>query len=94
MGTLPLALGFWANELGGLIWIGVAITWICAIYDLMAKRPDLDGRHRAAWLLLIILFPIVGAVMYFVSRPTLPDEQERMLAAQAALRQQGTSTRP
>jgi hypothetical protein len=53
-------VGFWSLEVGGLLWIAVTIVWICGIADLMTKRPDLDGRHRAAWILIILLFPWSG----------------------------------
>ena len=78
-------VGFWSLELGGFLWIAVTIVWVCGIVDLM-RRPDLDGRRRAAWILLILLFPIVGTVVYFVVRPTLPEERERAIAAHQALR--------
>jgi hypothetical protein len=64
----------------------VTIVWICGIADLMTKRPDLDGRHRAAWILIILLFPLVGTLGYFFVRPTLPEERERMIAAQQSIR--------
>jgi hypothetical protein len=78
-------VGFWSLEVGGLLWIAVTIVWICGIVDLMTKRPDLDGRHRAAWILIILLFPLIGTLAYFFVRPTLPDERERMLAAKRSL---------
>jgi hypothetical protein len=82
-------VGFWNLELGGLLLIAVTIIWICGIADLMTKRPDLDGRHRAAWILIILLFPLVGTLAYFFVRPTLPAERERMIAAQQSLSRNG-----
>ena len=79
-------VGFWSLEVGGLLWIAVTIVWICGIADLMTKRPDLDGRHRAAWILIILLFPLVGTLGYFFVFPTLPEERERMIAAQQSIR--------
>jgi Phospholipase_D-nuclease N-terminal len=82
-------VGFWSLEVGGLLWIALTIVWICGIVDLMTKRPDLDGRHRAAWILIILLFPLIGTLAYFFVRPTLPDERERMLAATQSLKDTG-----
>jgi hypothetical protein len=82
-------VGFWNLEIGGLLLIAVTIVWICGIADLMTKRPDLDGRHRAAWILIILLFPVVGTLAYFFLRPTLPEERERMIAAQRSLESSG-----
>jgi hypothetical protein len=79
-------VGFWSLEVGGLLGIAVTIVWICGIVDLMTKRPDLDGRHRAAWILIILIFPLIGTLAYFFVRPTLPDELEPMLAAKQSLK--------
>jgi hypothetical protein len=81
----PIAVGVLSVELGGLIGVGVLIVWVCGLVDLMAKRPDLDGRHRAAWILIIVLFPVLGTLAYFVARPVLPAEREQMIAARQAI---------
>ncbi|HMC06984.1 MAG TPA: PLD nuclease N-terminal domain-containing protein [Solirubrobacterales bacterium] len=78
-------VGFWSLEAGGFLWIVVTIFWICGLVDVMTKRPDLDGRHRAAWLLIIVLFPVLGTLAYFFVRPTLPAEREQMIAARQSL---------
>ena len=80
----PVAIGFWSLEAAGFLWIAVTIVWVCGIVDLMTKRPDLDGRHRAAWILVILLFPVVGTLAYFFVRPTLAAEREQMIAARQA----------
>jgi len=82
---LPLAVGFWAMQARGVIWIVVAIAMVCGVVDLM-RRPDLDGRQRAAWLLLILILPLIGTVMYFYLRPTLPEEGKRMFAVRESMR--------
>jgi hypothetical protein len=74
-----------ATGIGGLIGAAVLVVWVCGLIDLMTKRPDLDGRHRAAWILIIVLFPFVGTLAYFFVRPTLPSEREEMIAAQQAI---------
>jgi hypothetical protein len=82
---VPVAVGVLGAEVGGLISFGVLVVWVCGLLDLMTKRPDLDGRHRAAWILVIVLFPFLGTLGYFVVRPTLPSEREEMVAAQQAI---------
>jgi hypothetical protein len=79
-------VGFWSLEVGGLLWIAVTIVWICGIADLMTKTPGsrwpppsrLDPDHPAVSL--------VGTLGYFFVRPTLPEERERMIAAQQSIR--------
>src|SRR5437763_16847115 len=80
----PEAVGFWALEGEGFLWIAVTVIWVCGLLDLMLKRPDLDGRHRAAWILSIVLLPVIGTLAYFFTRPTLPREREQMIAARQA----------
>jgi Phospholipase_D-nuclease N-terminal len=33
------------------------------------RRPDLSGWAKAGWTLLIIAFPLVGALIYQIARP-------------------------
>jgi hypothetical protein len=78
---LTLALGgIWLVG-GGLLALVILTLWIVGLLD-VSRRSDLDRRGRAAWILLIILFPIVGTVAYFAMRPTLPEERDKIVAAQ------------
>ena len=78
--TPPVALGYWVFGLG-VLGLLAAILWVLALVDL-GKRSDLDRRQRSAWILVIVLLPIVGSVWYLVRRPLLEDEREKMLRAQ------------
>jgi hypothetical protein len=84
MQVAPVAVGLLGIGLSGLIGVAILVVWICGLVDLMTKRPDLDGRHRAAWILIIVMFPFVGTLAYFFVRPTLPAEREELIAAQQA----------
>ena len=33
------------------------------------RRPDLSGGAKAAWTLLIIILPLIGALAYQITRP-------------------------
>jgi hypothetical protein len=51
------------------------IFWIWIIIDCLTKEPS-EGNDKVAWLLFILLVPLIGAlVYYFIRRP------ERMKAA-------------
>ena len=82
---VPFAVGLLGVGISGLVGVAILIVWVCGLVDLMTNRPDLDGRHRAAWILVIVLFPFVGTLVYFFVRPTLPAEREKMIAAQQAI---------
>jgi hypothetical protein len=76
-----VALGyFWAFGIGifGLVILGL---WVWGLFDVMG-RPDLDRTARIRWIALIVLLPIVGTLIYLAKRPTLPDEREKIIAAE------------
>ena len=66
--SLPVAVGSWVFGLGALGLL-TAILWVIALVDLVGKRTDLDRRQRSAWILVIVLLPIVGSIWYLARRP-------------------------
>jgi hypothetical protein len=76
--TLPLASGVLYIGLG-LIALLAAILWVLALIDLISKRSDLERTQRWAWILIVVLLPIVGSIIYFAMRPVLDDEREKAL---------------
>jgi hypothetical protein len=53
-----------------LIWAPIMFLWVAALVDIF-RRHDLSGVAIAAWLLLIVLLPIVGTLIYFIARPSV-----------------------
>jgi hypothetical protein len=47
----------------------------------VTKRPDFDRGKKSAWILIIVLLPVIGTIAYFLSRPTLPEERDRAVRA-------------
>ncbi len=45
-----------------VVWI---IVWLIVAYRVI-QRPDLGGAAKVLWILLILLFPIVGLLVYFL----------------------------
>jgi uncharacterized membrane protein YhaH (DUF805 family) len=62
---LPLAIASWIYPLG----VVALILWVVALVDLFRRWNELDRRQHSAWLLLIVLVPIVGSILYLASRP-------------------------
>jgi predicted membrane channel-forming protein YqfA (hemolysin III family) len=54
-----LALFFWA----ALIWM-----FIGAFADIF-RRTDLSGVGKAGWMLLIVILPLLGVLVYVIARP-------------------------
>ena len=51
------------------IFVPLVLLWTFALVDLFG-RPDLSGWSKAIWLLVIIIIPILGALIYVGTRPS------------------------
>jgi hypothetical protein len=74
--TTPIAMSTAALV---FIAIPVAIAWVAGLVDIF--RHPMPTGHRVLWIAIVIVFPIVGTLAYFVLRK--PTERE-VKAAQAA----------
>ena len=74
------AIGWFASFGIWIFGIAILVLWVIGLVDL-SRRPDLDRAHRLRWVLLIVLLPIIGTIVYLVRRPTLPEEREKIIAA-------------
>jgi type VI protein secretion system component VasK len=58
------------------------MVWAVTVVDIF--RSHLDRTHTAAWLLIVVLLPFVGAILYWVMRKPSGDEvQQAALAEQS-----------
>lgn len=48
-----------------LIVIPVAVMWIAIVVELF-RRHDLSGFARVAWLVVLFVFPLIGAFAYVI----------------------------
>jgi hypothetical protein len=55
---------------GGLLGLIVVILWIFAFVDLIRRRHTYSKGQFFAWLILILLLPLAGAVLYFIVNGT------------------------
>jgi len=42
------------------------IAWLVAIVDMIRRRRELSRGQLAAWILIVIIFPVLGTILYFV----------------------------
>ena len=63
----------------------VAVVWALGLVDLF--RRHLDLKHTIAWLLIVLILPILGTILYWVLRQPDAGELERTEAAQRDIRQ-------
>ncbi len=54
------------------VFIPLVMFWIFTLFDLF-NRTDLRGWQIAMWLLVIILLPLIGILIYFLVRPDTPE---------------------
>jgi hypothetical protein len=74
--TAPIAM-----STAAVVFIGipVAIAWVAGLVDIL--RHAMPTSQRILWVVIVIVFPIVGTLAYFTLRK--PSEAE-VHAAQAA----------
>lgn len=69
---------FWQVVVLLFILIPLIFLWVFALLDLFRRR-DLAGWVKGLWAIAIVIFPVVGMVVYFVARPSdLEDARVRV----------------
>ena len=78
-----------------ILWfLVVALALILALGTII----DVFGRHlgggrTAAWVIAVLIFPFIGALVYWIRRPTSRHEVDETYLARAELRRE-TERRP
>jgi hypothetical protein len=44
------------------------VAWVVAIVDMIRRRGELKRGQLAAWILIVIILPVLGTILYFVLR--------------------------
>ena len=42
------------------------IAWIVAVVDMIRHRSEFSRGQFAAWILIVIILPVLGTILYFV----------------------------
>ena len=76
---------FW-NVIGWIFWVFLLAIWfyllIVIFMDLFQR--DMSGWAKAAWVIAIIIFPLIGILIYLITRPKpSPEEVAEQHAAEA-----------
>jgi len=66
--------------LGNVIWATIVFFfWLMAIWIFIMvfadifRRQDMGGGAKAGWILLIVILPFFGALIYLMVRPRVSD---------------------
>ena len=61
----------------------ITIIWVISIVDIVRHRTS--AVHAMGWILLVVLFPVVGSIVYWVTRKPTAAELEATAGAEADL---------
>jgi len=72
----------------GLLWwilaVSVAIVWAITIVDIVRRRYS--GWTAFGWIVLVVVLPFIGSLIYWARRSPSAAEVEEQRLAQASLR--------
>lgn len=60
---------FWSVLILLFVFIPLVFAWAFVLVDMFVRR-DLSGWGKAGWLLVIIVLPLLGALIYLIARPS------------------------
>jgi phospholipase D-like protein len=61
------------------ILIPLLIVWVIGIFDIL--RSSLRRSTKAVWIVIVLILPVVGTVIYFATRRPTPEDIEGIQAA-------------
>jgi hypothetical protein len=63
------------SVLWGVMAVVVAVVWLVTVSDLV--RRHLGTKRTVAWLLVVLILPLIGSALYWVLRG--PEDEPRTL---------------
>jgi len=69
-----------------VIGIALVIIWVLTSVDIV--RRHMGAKRTSAWLLIVVLLPFVGAIVYWVMRKPDPGDAEHAAAAERDRREE------
>jgi hypothetical protein len=49
-----------------LLVIIIAVIWVATIVDIIRRRHTRTAGKTAAWILLVLILPVLGSILYFL----------------------------
>ncbi len=56
------------------------IWMFIAIFADIFRRNDISGGVKAGWIILIVILPFIGILIYMIARPKMTEQDQQMLA--------------
>jgi len=77
-------------NLGTVLWAMVVFFfWFTLIWMFIGvfadifRRNDIHGGAKAGWVILIVLLPFIGILIYMIARPKMTEQDKEMMAGYA-----------
>jgi len=70
--------------LGGMVvfFFWVMYIWIfIAVFGDIFRRDDLSGWLKAGWIFLVFIIPLLGILLYLITRPKMTAQDKEMMDA-------------
>ena len=73
---------------GDVIWAMIVFFfWFMFIWMFIAvfadifRRNDIHGGAKAGWIILIVILPLIGILVYMIARPKMTEQDKQMMEA-------------
>jgi len=70
----------------GVIAVALLIVWALSLYDIV--RRHLGAKRTAAWILIVVILPVVGSIFYWVMRKPEPGDAQHKYEADRSRREE------
>jgi hypothetical protein len=70
--------------IGGVFGLILLAIWVITIIDMVGRH--LGAGKTAAWLVIVLLLPFVGSLLYWILRKPTAEEIQRQVDGERALR--------
>jgi len=71
-------MDWWEIILFVVVITPIIVLWLGSVLDAIT-RQDLSGAMKVLWILAVLLFPIVGSLVYILVRPTVIVPQTNLM---------------
>jgi hypothetical protein len=88
-------------NLGSVLWaMFVFFFWFMFIWMFIGvfsdifRRNDIGGGAKAGWIILIVLLPFIGILIYMIARPKMTAQDKEMIDSYAEAQRRATGYSP
>jgi len=69
-----------------MFWLFFMVIWMFVqIFADIFRRENLSGWGKAGWIILLLILPFLGALIYIIVRPKNTEQDQRMMAEAQAM---------